>query len=124
MGVTLATAGRNAAIAAIGALHNSGTIVFQTAANQEVATCTFASTAFGAPSTGVITAAAITADSDATGGTIAKAVHYKSDGTTAILTATCTATGGGGDYEFSSLAIGAGDTVRVDALTMEQPAAA
>ena len=50
-----------------------GTIVLQTSGGTEVATLTFSNPAFGAASSGVATAAAITADSSATGGTVAKA---------------------------------------------------
>lgn len=118
---TLATAARNAACDAIVDLLDSGTIEFQTSANNEVATLTFGATAFGAAAVGVATANAITADTSATGGTIAKAV-FKTSGAAEVLTATVTVTGGGGDITGTSLAIGAGDTVSISALTVTVPA--
>lgn len=119
--MTLADIARNAAVAAVGALCNGGDIRFETAANGEVATCAFNATAFGSPSAGVITAATITDDTDAAGGTIDHA-KLRSSAAATVATLTCTAVGGGGDLELTSLVIGAGDTVTVSSLTMTQPA--
>lgn len=118
---TLTSAARNAGIGAIAALCNSGTIQFQTSADVEVATCGFGATAFGAASAGVVTANAISDDASATGGVIEHAKFFTS-GAAEVLEATCTATGGGGDFELTSLTIGAGDTVSVTSLTMTLPA--
>lgn len=118
---TLATAARNAGIAAIGVLMNSGHVQFQTAANSPVATCNFGSTAFGAPATGVITANAIADDTNAAGGVIDHAILQSSANATEI-TLTCTAVGGGGEIELTSLTIGAGDTLSLTSLTLTQPA--
>jgi len=118
---TLTAAARNAGIEAIGALCNSGTIEFQTSGDVEVATCTFGATAFGSGSTGTITANSITDDSSATGGVIDHAKFFTS-GAAEVLEATCTVTSGGGDFELTSLTIGAGDTVSVTSLTMTLPA--
>jgi hypothetical protein len=93
-----------------------GTLVFQTSGDVEVATLTFASTAFGASSGGVATAAAIVSDTSATGGTIAKARLKNAAGTDKII-CSVTATGGGGDIELSSVVISAAQTVAVSALT-------
>ena len=119
---TLTDTSRNAAVNAVAALCNSGTVKFHTAAHSVVATCTFGATAFGASASGTATANAITDDTNATGGTIDHAHLYKSDGTTDLMSVTCTATGGGGDIELSSLSIGAGDTVSITSLTLTQPA--
>jgi hypothetical protein len=119
---TLSTTGRNAAVAAVGTLLDSGVVEFQSSADSEVATVTFAATAFGSPAVGVITAAAMTDDSSAAGGTVAKARLYKSDLTTEILLCTTTTVGGGGDFELTSLVIGAGDKVSITSLTITQPA--
>lgn len=118
---TLESNARNAAVNAIAALCNSGTIVFETSGNNEVATCTFGATAFAGAITGTATANAITSDSDAAGGTIAHA-HLVTSGAAPIMQCTTTATGGGGDFELTSLVIGAGDTVQITSLTMTQPA--
>ena len=116
---TLATAARNAAADAVAALLDGGDIQFQTAANGEVATCDFAATAFGAANTGVATAATISDDTSAAGGTVDHAV-LRSSAAAPIITATCAV--GSGDFNMTSLVIGAGDTVSVSSLTLTQPA--
>lgn len=118
---TLETATRNAACNAVVDLLDSGDIRFETAANNEVATCDFAATAFGDANVGVATAATISDDTSAAGGTIDHAVLRKSD-TTKVMTCTVTVTGGGGDIEVTSLAIGVGDTVSVTSFTVTMPA--
>jgi hypothetical protein len=120
--MTLETIARNAAVAAVGTLCNGGDIQFQTAAGNEVATCTFGATAFGAPSTGTITAAAMGADTSAAGGTIGKAVLRKADDSV-VATLTVTVVGGGGDLEVTSLVVAAGEKVEMSPLpTLTQPA--
>lgn len=118
---TLATAARNAAVNAIAALLNSGTIRFETSGNNEVATCGFGATAFGAASAGTGTANAISNDSDAAGGTIDHAV-LRDSGAATVITCSCSEVGNGGDIELTSLVIGAGDTLAVNSMTMTQPA--
>jgi hypothetical protein len=98
-----------------------GTLEFQTSGDVEVATITFAATAFGASSSGIATAAATVDDTNATGGTVAKFVIY--DGSpTEVFRGTVTAPAGGGDIELSSLAVGATDTVSLTSLTYEASA--
>jgi hypothetical protein len=126
MALTLETAARNAACNAIVDLidgeTDAGVLKFETSGDVEVATITFAATAFGAAATGVATAAATTDDSSATGGTVAQFSIYAGGGDTKILEGTVTATGGGGDITMSSLAVTAGDTVSLDSLTITMPA--
>ncbi len=98
-----------------------GTLVFQTSGDVEVATLTFSTTAFGAASSGTATAAAITADSSATGGTIAKARLRNAAGTDKII-CSVTATGGGGDIELNSVVVSAGQQVSLTSLTYSAPA--
>lgn len=117
--MTLTTEARNAACNGVVDLLNSGTIVFHTSGESEVATCTFGATAFGDAAVGVATANAIADDTTATGGTIAHAHLRKSD-TTEL--AQCTTAVGSGDFNMTSLVIGAGDTVSVTSLTVTQPA--
>jgi len=93
-----------------------GTLVFQTSGDVEVATLTFSNPAFGASSSGTATAGAITSDSSATGGTIAKARLKNAAGTDKII-CSVTATGGGGDIELDTVVVGAGQTVAVTSLT-------
>ena len=102
---------------------NSGTIVFLTSADAEIATLTFASTAFdgaGTAGAGIATAGTITPDTDCNAGTVTK-FEAKSSGSAVIFQGTVTATGGGGDIILSSTAIGAGDTISISALTYEAP---
>ena len=97
----------------------AGTLEFQTSGDVEVATLTFAATAFGASSSGTATAAAITSDTDATGGTVAKFV-VKSGGAATIFSGAVSTVGS--DINLSSLTVGAGDTVSISALTYSAPA--
>lgn len=120
MAVTHPTAVRNAiadlVVDGIDAGAAAGTLEFQTAGSVEVATLTFSDPAFGAASGGTATASAITSDTNATGGTITKAVLQDSDGVDKIL-CSVTATGGGGDIELSSVVVSSGQTVSVSSLT-------
>lgn len=99
----------------------AGTLEFQTSGDVEVATLTFSATAFGAASGGTATANAITADSSATGGTIAKARLKNNAGTEKII-CSVTATGGGGDIQLNSVTVSAGQQVSVSSLTYSAPA--
>lgn len=98
-----------------------GKLIMQTAGSGTVATLTFANTAFGAAAAGVATAAAIVSDTNAAGGTIAKAELRNAAGTAKIL-CSVTATGGGGDIELSSVIVSAGQTVSMSSLTYSAPA--
>jgi len=84
----------------------------------EVATLTLSDPAFGAPATGIATAASITSDTSATGGTAATAT-LEDNASTIAAHCSVTATGGGGDIELSTVTIGAGATVAVSSLTYE-----
>ena len=121
MAVTHETAARNGIANYIVDQLDSGTIVFNTSGDVEVATCTFGATAFGDGAAGVATANAITADSSATGGVTTKAV-LKTSGATAVVNCSVGATSSGEDIELSSTTIGAGDTVTISALTYTAPA--
>lgn len=100
---------------------SAGTLEFQTSGDVEVATLTFSDPAFDAASSGDAAASAITSDTDATGGTIAKARLKDSNGTE-VAACSVTATGGGGDIQLSSVVISAGQTVSVSSLTYSAPA--
>jgi len=93
-----------------------GKIIMQTSGGTTVATLTFSNPAFGAASSGVATASAITADSSAVGGTVAKA-EFRQGGGTAIVLCSVTATGGGGDITLNSVVISAGQQVSITSLT-------
>ena len=98
-----------------------GKLIFQTAGGVTVATLTFSATAFGNSSSGTATANAITSDTNAVGGTIAKAELRNAAGTAKVL-CSVTATGGGGDIQLSSVVVSAGQTVSVSSLTYSSPA--
>lgn len=107
----------DAILATIGA---SGKLVFLTAGSVVVATLLFSATAFGAAASGVATANAIASDTNAVGGTIAKAEFQTSAGVAKVL-CSVTATGGGGDIQLSSVIISAGQTVSISSLTYTAP---
>ena len=117
---TLQTVARNAACDAVVDLLDGGTVEFQTSTSAEVATLSLGTPAFGNAVDGTATANAITSDTDATGGTVTKAV-FKDSGASPIFEVTVTATGGGGDIEMSSTSVGAGDTVSMSSFTHTQP---
>lgn len=122
---TLSTKARNAACDAVVDLVDEGSgagkLVFRTAGDTEVATLTFSDPGFGAASTGVATASAITSDTDATGNgsAVTKATFEDSD---AEVMLTATVSTSGADINLSSTTIGAGDTVAVSSLTVTMPA--
>lgn len=120
---TLSTAARDAACNAVVDLIDAGaaagTLVFRTSGDVEVATLTFSDPAFGASSTGVATASAITSDTSATGGTTTKATLQDSNATIVI---TATVGTSGTDIIISNTVVGAGDTVSVSSLTVTMPA--
>lgn len=120
MAVTHPTAVRTAiadlVVDRIDAGAGAGTLEFQTSGDVEVATLTFSDPAFGAAASAVATASAITSDTSATGGTIAKARAKDSTGTE-VFACSVTATGGGGDIQLSSVSVSAGQTVAVSSLT-------
>lgn len=98
-----------------------GNLVFRTSGDVEVATLPFSATAFGASSSGTATAAAITSDLSATGGTIAKATLENAAGTIKI-TCSVTVTGGGGDITLNSVVVSALQQVSMTSLTYTGPA--
>jgi hypothetical protein len=98
-----------------------GKLVLQTGAGAAVATLTFANPAFGAAAAGVATANAIVADTNAIGGTIAKA-ELRQGNATPIVLCSVTATGGGGDIQLNSVVISAGQQVSLTSLTYAAPA--
>lgn len=98
-----------------------GKLVLQTSGGVTVATLTFSNPAFGNSSAGVATASAISADTNAIGGTIAKA-ELRQGGATPIILCSVTATGGGGDIQLNSVIVSAGQQVSITALTYTAPA--
>ena len=99
-----------------------GYLEFQlTLGGTEVATVTFAATAFGASSGGTATAGAIVEDSSATGNASPVANFQIFNGAAAVILGGTVAVAGG-DINLSSLTIGATDTVSMSSLTYTAPA--
>lgn len=98
-----------------------GKLVMLTAGSAVVSTLTFSNPAFGNSATGTATASAITADTNAVGGTIAKA-ELRQGGATPVILCSVTATGGGGDIQLNSVVISAGQQVSLTSLTYSAPA--
>lgn len=124
MSVTHVTAVRNAIADLVVDQLDEGTppgyLSFQTSGDVEVARLPFSTTAFGAASSGIATAAAITSDTNADGGTIAKAKFFNAAGTQKFA-CSVTASGGGGDIELSAVIVSVGGTVSMSSLTYEAP---
>ena len=117
MALTHATAVRNTLADAINTAVNAGAgagqLVIMTSADVEVATLTMSDPAFGAATSGSITANAIADDTNATGGT---AALFKVTDSTGAEVYRGTVGTSGADLNLSSLSIGAGDTVSVTSL--------
>lgn len=122
---TLSTAARDAGIAAIAALLNNGDIQFYSSVPTLLVTCDFGATAFGAPSTGVVTANAISPGTAVASGDAVEA-RLRNSGGDVIITATAGIDSGSPDFSFGDTAgdnaIVEDGTVTVNALTMTLPA--
>lgn len=109
---------------AIDAGAGAGVIELQTAQTDTINTnraalLTFTTPSpFGAASGGIATAASITSDTNAAGGTAIAATFFDSNNN-AILD--CSVGSGSGDIDLSSNVIGAGDTVSITSLTVTVP---
>lgn len=115
----LSATGRNAACDGLVDILNSGTIVFETSGNAEVATVTLGSPAFGDAAAGVATANAITDDTNTNAGTVDHA-HLKNSGGTVV--ADLTVSTSGADVNLTSLTFAAGETLSVTSATITMPA--
>lgn len=124
-----AVATRNAVANAEGDMLDSGTIQFRTgaqpatpdtaAAGTLCGTVGFAATAFGAPSTGVVTAAAISSDTNADASGTVEHARLLTSGAAIHSDASCGL--GSGDFNFDNNVIVAGGTIAVSALTLTAP---
>lgn len=119
----LETAVRNAAcnaiVDALDAGAAAGYIQFETSGDVEVATLPMSDPAFGNAAAGVATAATITSDTSATGGTAAQASFYDDNDLKCFEMTVGTS---GTEIIISSTAIGVGDTVSMSSLTVTVPA--
>ena len=120
MAVTHGTPTRTAiATAVLGEIDagTAGNLVFRTSGDVEVATLAL-STVSGTVSGAVLTFSAISDDTSATGGTVAKFTVEDSAAANVLLGAVGTS---GSDINLSSLTVGAGDTVSISSLTYTAP---
>lgn len=121
-----ATATRNSVADTEGDLLNSGTIQIRTGAQPTnvddaaggtlLGTLTFSATAFGAPSTGVVTAASITSDTSADASGTAGHARLLTSGAAIHSDATCGQ--GSGDFNFDNNIIVIGGTIACSSLTL------
>ena len=122
MAVTLETVARNLLCDAFVDALDGGKIKIRatSASGTVLAQLTFGTPAFGAASTGVATANAITPDSsaDATGTAVAATIH-KSDDTQML---SCTVSTSGADINLDNTSIVATQEVGLDSLTVTVPA--
>lgn len=122
MGITMADTARNAAVNAVTALVNGGTIEILTAADAVLATLTFSATAFGSAASGVATANAITGGTVVAGGGTATKYRAKSSGGVVQFSGTVSNSGGSGDIKFASNVWTGGESLGISSLTYTQPA--
>lgn len=123
MAVTHASAIRNGLAGYVsGQIGASGLMKLMTSSDEQVALLTMSNaSAFGAPATGVMTASAITSDTNAAGGTASKGVLMTKASAT-IVRFSVSNTAGAGDVKLNSVAISAGQTVSITSLTYTAPA--
>ena len=119
MAITLENNARNAACDAIAALHDAGTLEFQTSGGVEVATVTFDATAFGAAVAGVATANTLTPDTDAAGGTTTQIVT-KTRAEEVIMTGSVDTSAS--DIIIDNTSVSSGVTVDLTSFTITVPA--
>lgn len=93
-----------------------------TATGTLLATLTLSDPAFGSPSTGVVTASAITGDTSADATGTAGWFRAYDSSAAAVIDGSVSASGGGGDMILSSTSIVAGGTVDVTSWTITVPA--
>lgn len=124
MAITHPTAVRNAIADLVvdrldlGSGTSAGRLKFRTSGDVDVATLPLSNPAFGSASSGGASANAITADTNAAGGAVAKFVLTDRDATVTFTGAVATS---GSDINISSLTVGAGDTVSVASLVYNAP---
>ena len=124
-----ATATRNSVADTEGDLLNSGTIQIRTGAQPTnvddaasgtlLGTLGFSATAFGSPSTGVVTAASISSDTNADASGTAGHARLLTSGAAIHSDATCGQ--GSGDLSFDNNVIVAGGTIACASLTLTAP---
>ena len=124
MGVTVGTSFRNAALDAGLALINGGSgdatgdLMITNSSDTQVALLTFSATAFAASVSGTATANAITSDTNAAGGSAARA-QFRNKANAEIMR--CNVAASGSDINLSTVTIPAGGTEQITALNVTLP---
>ncbi len=98
-----------------------GELVLQDTGSTALVVLTFASTAFGAASSGVCTANTITDGTVTVAGTATQGIARSSTQNNTAFSFSVTSTGGGGDIELSSNVLSTGQTVSMTSLTYTAP---
>jgi hypothetical protein len=125
MTLTLATASRNAACKAVTDLVDAGAGAGKLkikASSTVLVTITLANPAFGAPSTGVATAASLPKSGVAANAGTADGYEITDGSDVVVASGSVTITGGGGDITLDNTSITVGQTVTLNTLTHTQPA--
>lgn len=114
---------RNASVAGATALWNGGTIEFYNTSTSStiIVTCNLEPVAFGTPSAGVATAAAVDEATATASGTV-NAYRVKTSGGASVCTGNVGLTGTGADFIFTDVVFNAGDRLAITAITYTQPA--
>lgn len=99
-----------------------GQLVLQDSGSTALVILTMASTAFGAASSGVATANAISTGTVTVAGTATKGIIRTSTQQNTVVLFSVTSTGGGGNLELSSNVLSSGQFVEITSLTYTAPA--
>ena len=99
-----------------------GQLVLQDSGSTALVILTMASTAFGAASSGVATANAISTGTVTVAGTATKGIIRTSTQQNTVVLFSVTSTGGGGNLELSSAVLSTGQFVEITSLTYTAPA--
>ena len=121
----LTTATRNVAGDALGALPDvggTGAAQFKDSGNVTIVECALSANSFGASSTGVITAAAITQGTAVAAGTIDKCLILNGSDAEQWRYSVSTTAAGTGEIQGTTVTMGIGDKLDVSALTLTVPA--
>lgn len=131
MATTISTGARNAAVDAITALLNGGTVEIRTgsqpagpgsaATGTLLGSLALSATAFGAASSGSATANTITSDTSADNSGTAGWFRAKASGGSGVIDGSITATGGGGDLTLDNVSVVAGGTIAVTSWSVTMP---
>lgn len=99
----------------VGSTNANAQLILQTSGDVEIATLNCSNPAMNAAASRVATSATISSDTSATGGTVDNIIVWDRNESEIVRADNITVTSGGGDFEITSLTVGAGDTVECTA---------